>query len=213
MAQTKWSAWFDDVLSDVPGCSQAMATKAIRAAAIEFCERSEAWRVDLDPVDVLADEASYDFDPDSGTVVVRAMQLWYDGKDLTRKSREELALQFANWTTQEGTPLYYTQENPSDGFILVPKPVEALADAVTGKLAIKPSQTASGLESFIFEKWRDAITDGALFRLFAMQKKPWSNPALAGSRKTLFDQKIAEAKLAANKGFTRSPLRVKAQFF
>lgn len=212
MGATQWLSWFDDILADLPGCGQPLAKLHIRAAAIDFCERSLAWRADLDPIDAIEDEGTYDLDPDTGTVVVRVLELWYDGKRINAKSADDLACLYANWTTEAGTPLYYTQETPSDSVILVPMPNADLAGALTGKVAIKPSQASTGIDSSIFEKWREAIAHGAKARLFALKKKPWSDKELAAYHQGVFDSKVATAALAASKGFTGAPKRVKAHF-
>lgn len=213
MAKVEWSAWFDDVLPDLPGCGQALATLHIRAAAIDFCKRSMAWRVDMDAVNAKANIAEYDFEPDSGQVVVRAMLAWYDKKQLTPKSPGELECMYSHWPSQVGTPVYFTQENPSDSLILVPMPIADLTKAITAKLAVKPSQTSTAIDGSIFEEWREAIAHGALARLFALSKKPWTNATLAGYHIGEFDQKVASAALAASRGFTRAKQRTRAKFF
>ena len=61
------SAWYDEVLAQVPGCPTALADWAIRQAAIEFCELSHAHIVDLTAINSVAGTASYalSYTPDS----------------------------------------------------------------------------------------------------------------------------------------------------
>lgn len=213
MTTVKWAAWFDDVLPDVPGCGQPLATIHIRGAAIDFCKKSLAWRVDMDPLSAIANQGEYDFDLDTGTVLVRVLQVWYQKKPLISTDANTLNDWSAHWPSEVGTPLYWTQENPSDSLILVPMPAAALADAITAKLAVKPSQASTFADARLYEEWRETIASGAKARLFALKKKPWTDPGLATYHKSQFDSKVAEAQLAAAKGFTGKPKRVKAHFF
>ncbi|HWQ39177.1 MAG TPA: hypothetical protein VNM24_11325 [Burkholderiales bacterium] len=211
MTTKAWTAWYDEVLPDVPGCPQAVAKNAIRNAAIDFCERSLIWRADMEPISAVANQAEYDFEPEAGAAVVKVVRLWYDKKEIYPQTPEQLAERYAHWPSQAGTPLYYTQERP-DAVILVPYPNADLAGALTGKLALKPTRASTAGPAFLFEEWLEAIACGAKARLFAMKKKPWTDGELAGHHQAMFDHAIAKTMRRASQGHTRAPLRVRAHF-
>lgn len=213
MATVKWSVFFDEVMPDLSGApAQPLVENAIRNAVIDLCTRGLVWRVDLDPVDAIANLGEYDFDPDSGTIVVRALVLWYNKQRLLMKTPAELAEMYAHWPSETGTPLYFTQERPSESFILVPTPIAAFDDAVTGKLAIKPTRNATGCDAVLHETWRETVAHGAKAKLFAMKKKPWSDGGQAGYHQSKFDAEVAAAAQDASSGFTGKPKRVRAHF-
>ncbi len=211
MSTKFWTDWYDEVLPDVPGCPQKVAKNAIRNAAIEFYRDSLAWVIDHDPMNAVTNQAAYPFEPPASTEVVKALNVWYDAKPLTKKTPDELSAMYANWTTHIGTPLYYTQLNSTE-IVLVPMPAAALANGVTMKVALKPKRSSTGLEEYLHEEYLEEIATGAKARMMLMQKKPWSNATLGAANKALFDEAIASVRYRATKGYTGAPVRVKARF-
>lgn len=202
MAKT-WAKWFDEVLPDLPGCPANVAENAIKNAAIDFCERSFVYIIDHDPIDAVQDQGEYDWSPGAGLKVVRAETVWYDGKPIAAKTRDEIAGMNAYWPDWEGTPLYYMQEK-LEKLIVVPRPTEALTDAIKAKVAVKPSRSATSIDDAIWEKYLKPIASGAKADLFAMKRKPWTDAQLAVFHKGLFDEAIDKARLAAFHGHVRS---------
>lgn len=198
-----WSVWYDEVLPDLPGCPQNVAGNAIKNAAIEFCERSFAYVVDHDPIAAVGGQSEYGWAPPTGTKVVRAEHVWYDKKRLAPKTRDEIAGMHAYWPDWEGTPLYFVQEK-LEKLILVPRPSAALANAIRAKVAVKPSRAAADIDDAIWEKYLEQIASGARAKLFAMQRKPWSDGKLAAYHLARFEEAIGGARLSAFKGHVRS---------
>lgn len=211
MSIKTYEAWFDEVLSDVPGVTQAVAKNAIRNAAIEFCDRSRVWVVDHDPMPAVANQGVYPFEPPNGAVVAMVNTAWFNGQKLTPRTAKQLDSEFADWTVRAGIPSRYLQEN-TDELILVPMPSEALANAIKAKVVLKPSRASTGIERWIFEKYLEEIAHGAKGKLYSMQKKPWSDPNLAAFHLGQFDEGISKTALAAAKNHTTAPLRSRASF-
>lgn len=211
MSTTAWSAWYDEVLADLPGCPRSLAQHHIRRAAITFCELSFCWQQTLDPMDVDAGEPEYPYELPPSARVVRPEQVWYDGRPLEPQTLAELAERYESWTTVSGTPRYFVQDNP-EILRLVPIPEAALANGLVCRVSLAPTGTATGLPSWLFNRYHDAIAHGAKARLFAMQKKPWSDAGLAAYHKGQFDQLAGGAQLQAGKGYTRAPQRTKPYF-
>ena len=51
-----------DILPYVPLCPDSLVEQHIRSATIEFCERSKAYILDMDPFNTTAGVYEYDFD-------------------------------------------------------------------------------------------------------------------------------------------------------
>lgn len=202
MAKT-WAKWFDEVLPDVPGCPQNVAQNAIKNAAIEFCDRSFVYIIDHPAISAAEDTGEYSWSPGSGLKVVRPEHVWYDGKLLIPKTRDEVAAANPYWPTWEGTPLYFLQEK-LEKLIVVPRPTAALADAIVAKVAVRPSRDAASIDDAIWEKYLEEIASGAKARLFAMKHKPWSDGQLATFHKQAFDDAISRARLVAFHSHVRS---------
>ncbi len=211
MSIKTYESWFDEVLPDVPGVTQAIAKNAIRNAAIEFCDRSKVWVVDHDPMPAVANQGTYPFEPPSGAVVAMIKTAWFNGQKLTPRTAAQLDKEFVKWPAKVGIPSRYLQENTEE-LILVPMPSANLANAIEAKVALKPSRSSAGIERWIFEKYLEEIAHGAKGKLFSMQKKPWSDSQLAVFHLGQFEDGIHKAKLAAAKSHTTAPLRSRTSF-
>lgn len=211
MSIKTYESWFDEVLPDVPGVTQAIAKNAIRNAAIEFCDRSKVWVVDHEPMPAVANQGVYPFEPPNGAVVAEVKTAWFNGQQLTPRTAAQLDKEFAKWPAKVGIPSRYLQESTEE-LILVPMPLANLANAIEAKVVLKPSRSSTGIERWIFEKYLEEIAHGAKGKLYSMQKKPWSDQNLAAFHLGQFDAGISKATLAAAKSHTTAPLRGRASF-
>jgi hypothetical protein len=143
---------------------------------------------------------------------VKVIRAWHDDVEIFPQTTQELSLRYAQWTTEEGTPRWFTQRTP-ESLILVPKPTAASVAGLDIELAVKPARFATVIDRELYEKYLEEISYGAKFKLFAMKSKPWSDPALAAGWRAAFDEACGTARVTAAKGFTRARQRVKAHFF
>jgi hypothetical protein len=79
--------------------------------------------------------------------------------------------------------------------------------------AVEPSNTASGIDKAIADKYAKVLAMGARADLYAQTGKPYSNPAAALEQRAAFELEISEAKSAVGSGYSSAPVRVAAQFF
>jgi len=212
MATTLFTTLYDEVLTEVAGVTQPVALNAIKQAAIEFCDRAWVWIVDQGPIPVAALANTFDWEPPSGTEAVRPMQVWLDKRPLVPKTANELSELYGDFMQAEGSPACFVQNRP-DQLIVVPKPVNVQPGEITAKLAVKPTQAATGMESVILSKFRDAICHGAKARLYRMPRKPWSNGPSATYYQGMFDNTVSTGQVAVIRGFAGARARVKAHFF
>jgi hypothetical protein len=208
-----WEKWYDEVMPDVSGVGLDVAKNAIRNAAIEFCDKSWAWRVDHNPIDAVLNTGSYAYAPPANTKVAMPLRVWFNGQELEALSTHEINRLYPKWDTVTGTrPFYFVQEQ-LESLLVVPAPNAALVGAITLKVAIKPTRASASIDDQIWEKYLEQIACGAKAKLRMMKRKPWSDPAQGQAELAQFAQYIAEAKLAADRGFVRSTGRVRAHFF
>lgn len=189
-----------------------MATDAIRRAAIEFFEKTLAWVYNHPAIDVVAAQMAYPFVPPAGAVVAKVLQAWYNGGKITSKTPDQLDEIYANWRTITGTPQYITQDDERN-LLLVPTPSAALTAGLVLRVALKPTLASTGVETRIYEEYRDAIASGAKARLMLMKDKPYSDMKLGALEMGLFNAAVADAKFKAQKGFGRARVRTVPHFF
>jgi hypothetical protein len=203
-----WAQFLPRFLLDVPRCSSILAEDTARDACMEFFRLSRAHRIDHPPISSAAGQAPYAWAPGGDLKVVRAEEVWYDKVKLSPIMPADLSAIYTYWPDEEGTPLYYLQES-EETLILVPKPTEALTDAILSKVSVRPSLTSTGIDDTLFDKYVEQIVYGIKARLFAMREEYWHDITLAMHFKQRFESAIASIAVAADMGRTRSAHRTR----
>lgn len=204
-----WADFYNEVMPDVPGCPTPLADNAIKNAAIEFCERSMAWRINSAPIDLTAAVPIYTLNNPAGSIVVDIMDALVSGLQIKAKSHDQLNALYQDWRNETGDAAYYHRPTPST-IRIVPTPTVTTVGALVLSMALKPSRAATGIDSELFEQYMEVIAAGAKYRLMIMQKKPWSDPSRAGVQQVTFNNGIAAASLDTAMGRSRAPIRTRS---
>lgn len=217
MATTLFEAWYDDVVPYLAGCPLPIVKQKIRAAAIEFCKLSRLWRYRaLTPIDAEASQQSYLIGASAvlgtlpaDTVIAHVFQVSFDGEALEVVTPAEFRARSDTWYSDVGTPEVATLFEEGE-ISLAPIPEATLADAIVlPEVALAPSQTAAGIDSAIYERWRDAIAIGARGLLHQIPKKPYTDMQLGMDLQQRFVIAAGSAGLRAATGRGQGRLRTK----
>lgn len=192
----KYETLLPDVISMVPACPEVIAERAIRSAAIELCEKTDVYQQQLDPITVVAGIYEYDLEPPTGTVVHRIVWMTHEGKTLEPVSSGLLEQRKENWRNDTGTPEYFIKQGLSI-VNLVPVPSATISQAVEIRVALKPTQTSTACDDEIMTDYRDAIINGAIFRLCRMPAKDWTDLGAAQIYSELFNNGMVYAERRA----------------
>lgn len=213
MSSTNLTRIYDDVLPELPGCPPPVALNAILNAAITFCEVTRAWRVDLTPISLLANTPTYAYaGMPSGTVVHEPLHCVFGTQRIEPKAPDDLRDQYGDdWRTRTGTPIYITGEDERTVRV-VPYPTANLTDTLKLWVAIKPTVSATTIDTRIFEEYGTLIAYGAKAMLMASPKKTYTDKATAEKYDRLFNESCASIQRRAGRGFVRSRPRVRARF-
>lgn len=201
------------VLPEVPGCPEITADVAIRSALIEFCEKSLVVQRDHDPVSVLKGLVDYDLEPPTGQLVVKVLKAWYRSKELDPVAPDNIDKAevyntlFVNADVSQADPRQYLQKDERT-VSLFPIPKESASNALTMRVALKPTRTATAFEDVLFQDYAEIIAHGAKYRLLGMANKPWTNGPAASSALTLFNAGVNVARQRASRGNTRADVRI-----
>ena len=194
-----FSSLIKDVLPYVPECPDSLVSDTIRASTIDFCERSKAYKYDLDPISTISGVYEYDFDQPTGTEVHQILHMIYDGKDMAPISPRSLELNYPDWRDRTGQPYVYLQKT-ANTFWVVPVPNAAKTSALIMSVALKPTRTSTNIDTEFSNTYRDGIIYGALYRLLRMPAKVWSDPTAAQEYWFQFNQEVKSAELRARGG-------------
>lgn len=211
---TDFTAFLPEVLPFVHDCPQIAAINALRAAAIEFCEKTLYWQADLDTIDSDAGDNNYQIVVPTGTVLLGVITGWYDGHQLIPTGADALDRLFRgqDWRSLPGLPRYMTQLTDTT-LMLVPTPSNDDNDALALRVALAPSRTATGIDDTIYQRYLEVIAKGARARLYATPGAPYYDMQMSMAYQKEFVTGIGEARIKVNKGMTRASTRIEFRQF
>lgn len=210
---TPFADLLPEVLPDVPGCADLVAERAIRNAAIRFCQESKLYRQDLTPINVVADEPEYTVTPPAGYALVDIRRALFDGQPLYFISQDELdrlwndattrvnhflthdsGLDTDTWQTATSSrPKYFFQPD-KEKVRLVGIPTVAVTGGLELNVALKPTPTATQIEDWLYNDHFRTLAFGALGELLKIPQKPWTDKGLSDHYESLFREGIGIAK-------------------
>ena len=192
-----YSSLVKEVLPYVPLCPDLLVERNLRSAAIEFCERSKAYILDMDPFTTTSGVYEYDFDIPTGTEVHQILYMTYDGQDMDPISPRSLELNYPDWRDKSGNPHVYLQKTPTTFWVV---PVPSGSKEVIASVALKPSRTSNSIDTTVSNQYRDAIIYGALYRLLRIPNREWTEIGSAQEYLYQFNLEIQQAELRARGG-------------
>lgn len=199
-----WNAFYDYLMPLVPQCPQPMANLHLRLAAQEWCDRTLSWREWLDDVTTTGD-LSYDFGVSSTQDVVQLLRATLDGQDLPVITPDQLP---SNWRTSSAGCIRGIFTLDTQTFNVVP--TQAAGLIVQTEVALRPSNTATGVEDSLFRSYANEIATGAAARLHAIKKKPYSDAQ--STARGEFNEAIDKVASEVWHAYSRAPLRTRASF-
>ncbi len=207
------SDFYPYVLPDIPGCPEITADVALRASLIEFCEKSLIIQRDHDPITVILNKTDYDLEPPTGQLVSKVMRAWYKDTKLDPVAPDNVDAAtvynslFANASIKKADPRQFLQKDERT-ITVHPVPKETAANALTLRVALKPTRKATVFDDVLYEDYAEGVAHGAKYRLLSMANKPWTNGPAAANALTLFNAAVNVARNRAARGNTRGNVRV-----
>lgn len=193
-----------------PGVPDPTAYKAIRQAAIDFCERTRLWQYE-DDYDVTEQDCIGGIFTPNGSQLHDIEIVMFNGQELIPKAPRDIDRLEKGWRTGDlgsGLPKYYTQTE-QNALRLVP----AMDGHVYLSLRLKPAQDATELPDFISREYNEVIGWGALSRILTVPGQSYTNPDLAMFYAQKFIEKLDRLNLKGSTGQQNARKRSKASFY
>lgn len=200
-------------------CPHPVAEQYVRLAAIEFCERTRAWRYIVTAEMDANNEAI--IAPDYATIHEIENAWWNGDTQLEPTQFTEALPSDLTATDTVGTPSYITQMNPNTVTILpfaegtlrltvFLKPRSGTLYGTDAGLALR--NYYNQVPEFLWVQHAEAIANGALARILNIPEQPYTDPVMAAQFRARFDA-VLDAKFASNiRGQHRARKRSKIQF-
>jgi len=212
MAMKSWARMLDDIAPDLPQCPIDLIQHHLRRATISLCEDSQVYRVNSDAVDLVAGEASVDMDLPSQTELVQVVLITFDGVEVKPLDIGTLQREQPRWRTQTGSAPQYYYGNGDDSISVYPIPDTSIAGKLYATVAVRPIETADGIEAWVYRKYGDGIVGRAKAELKAMLNKPWSDRGAVGAHEAAYMAKVATAISDAARSQSNTPRRSVPQY-
>lgn len=195
------------IIPFVPKCPSFLVEQMVRFVAIDFCERSRAWR-HVTTVPVTGPE-TVPVAPD--TAAIHEIEFTeFEGKHLTPIQFSVIA------SNAQGAPRYVAQASPNAliispftaGDLKVSMFLKPLASSEFGSDASDPMfDRFNVVPDFLLSIHGATIAAGALAKVLAIPDEPWSNAAEGLRYRTEFEMKADTAFRWNMRGQQRAPIR------
>jgi hypothetical protein len=185
---------WDDVLHlitpEIPSCPEVTIKEYLPIVASDFFARTHLWRTSLEQMSTVVDQANYDLTAGCYDVKIESV-LWLkvDDKNMTHTDSRLVNPEYLSTT---GQPTHFWVVNDTEiRLFYIPDQVWT----IKGEVALKPSRTARGIPSWVYETWIDTIISGALYRLCRIKDKDWTDPEFAALHKGFYEQGVTNSRI------------------
>jgi len=134
-----WAAFLKDVRPSAPGIPEPRLEHAVLRAAQDFCDRTRAWKVELDPTTTRAGAVEYDLELERNVELVRIESATLNG------------IPFAVWRDGDLPRSRYVY-TPDSKTLMFGEPMEAGARLVL-TCTVKPGNAAAGIDDALFDRY------------------------------------------------------------
>jgi len=159
---TAYTSLYPLVVPELPGIETVHLLQEFRNVGRDFCRRSEAWREELSPVNIVADKTTYALPMEYDVMVLRIVSLKTGGTTADPISASE-----------------YELVNGQNTVVLDDAPSSALTDGLIVKVVLMPHLFTDDLAAHFMEKWGESICAGVKAAFMRMPNKKWSNDTMA----------------------------------
>lgn len=192
---TAYEDLLPQLLVEAPGAPEPFLISALARAARAFFRDTLAWREEFAGV-AQAREVLPAAPADTALVDVVSVTR-DDGARVLPRAPNRLDVELPQWRTQTGPPQYYHRVQ-GEWVRLVPYPVPA-SGTVTLILAVAPRLTATHLPDHLALEHEQALVDGALYEVLAVNRA-WRDLPRAAAHRTDFERAKDLAKSRADLG-------------
>lgn len=205
----KYSDLFVYVISEVPGCPEFTAERAIRDTCIDFCSRTDVYRAEPLSLIVIPGVTDYELEAPTGTEPNHVMKVLRSGRPLETLTYED-AFMRVETAGDRSPPSYYAQYDNSN-LLLGPPP--SAKETLKVLYSLRPTQTSSSIPDTIGLEHRETLVSGAIFRLQMMAGSPWANGGGAQANNMIYERGVSDAIRKVKYGHNGAPLTAHSREF
>jgi hypothetical protein len=191
-----WDTFLPLITPHLSGCQVATIKTYLASTAADFFARTYLWREQINGITVSSGVVDYELDPDTG-LVEDIISVVYGEATLTRT---DLRLIGAEKLSETGEPREFWVQADNNIRIF---PIPEVGTTLKVYAVLKPSRSGTGVEDWIYETWADTLVSGTIAQLAMIPGKEWTDVAMAGMHKGLFEKAITNARIRDFRGVHR----------
>lgn len=199
----------DYVRTEAHGAPDFVLSRAIRESAVEFCIKTDAYRPEPEPIQIIEGVEEYSLFIPSGTELNHIIDIYRNRETLSPVSYSRL-LEVRGDGSQKGTPKYYGQRDNAEFYVA---PIPAKDETLKVLYSVKPTSSSTSIPDTIGLEYREPIVHGAIYRLQMMSSQPWTDFSSAQANKALFDRRTSQIMREVRYGYGGGALTVKSRAF
>lgn len=184
-------------------CPTAIVDEAIRQSAIEFCDFTYTWRIELDLKRIRAGTSDYDIDAPKCGRLAYVFYASHNNAEITKAAERTLDDTVEGWRTSESDVASYFYMPDKETIRLALTPAKTASKTLKIVAAFKPTVDATVLANNLYDDHLESISHGALARLYDMDGEPWANPNGAEKKRILFKRAKQKEKAERLNDYTR----------
>ena len=182
-----------DVRTEIPELPGFVAERQLLRATRELAAEARVWRVDIEPSFSAATLDLTSLLPTATELVdVISLKLQDGGPAGAAKTQAWLDLNASNWRSDTGSAANYYILDEKNTIRITPYPDSATA--YYARVAVKPTLAATAIDDVVASRYDELIIHGALGRLYAIPRKPWTDLGLAQYHTSMFISGLPDAR-------------------
>lgn len=183
--QVSYEEFLPEVLLHIPEVTEEIAMHYIRQSCIDVCRRAKILQREIE-LELYPCVSDYLLDSPDCVDVMQVVSL-RSGVCAPRS--------------------YVVTDN-----VLTFTPAPTQADQVTVTLTVSPREDSCEVDAILFNKYKELVQSGALWRLYIIPRRPWSDQNAAALHRTMYDNMITSAGVDRVTRNQQGPYRVRSIF-
>lgn len=204
MQRIDFSAFNHEIKLAIGEAQEDLIANYVRQAIIDLCERSQVL-VRAVSLDVQCGVEDYPIEVDEDERVVSIQRICVGNQTCDSATVLRSTEPCETGCTFHSHAIWFV---PPDTLHVLPVPKEDKEAAIKVFVAVAPKRDACSVDSVFYERYHEAVINGALARLYLARATPWHDKQLAEYHRRLFDNGVAAAGMDRLTGHVRGRIKM-----
>jgi len=208
---TNLTEWIPHVT--IPLCPDPVVERAVLDTCRDFCEHTLLWDEQaLTAIDIVDGTHTYTLSSDDGDIVM-VDSVVVDDVPIYPTSVNEMNRMCKTWRALTSTRSTRYIVGEADEIRLVYEPDEDITGGLEIWVCLKPLETATSVEDFLYRSYKMGIAYGAMALILEMPGMEWTNPELSLLYQSKYEAVRNSAMSKKFTGRTRLEIAAAVPFF